>query len=167
MQRVRLRSRDYFWYSPVLNKQLHGKTADIVGDAPQRGGRDPRRARRARKLPHPADRRAAPRPATTGRPCRSKAACCSTSPNMTEGRVAEAAAILRCEPGVKMNDLDAADPPDRLGAAHASLHQAHGDHRRLRRRRLGRHRLGQLRRPARAGQHPRRARRHAARKPRA
>src|ERR1044071_10256371 len=30
MQRVRLRSRDYFWYSPVLNKQLHGKSADIV-----------------------------------------------------------------------------------------------------------------------------------------
>ena len=29
-QRVRLRSRDYFWYSPVLNKQLHGKSADVV-----------------------------------------------------------------------------------------------------------------------------------------
>jgi hypothetical protein len=26
LQRVRLRSRDYFWYSPVLNKQLHGKS---------------------------------------------------------------------------------------------------------------------------------------------
>jgi len=30
MQRVRIRSRDYFWYSPVLNKQLHGKSADVV-----------------------------------------------------------------------------------------------------------------------------------------
>src|SRR5436309_9101492 len=30
VQRVRLRSRDYFWYSPVLNKQLHGKSADVV-----------------------------------------------------------------------------------------------------------------------------------------
>src|ERR1700730_19242306 len=30
LQRVRLRSRDYFWYSPVLNKQLHGKSADVV-----------------------------------------------------------------------------------------------------------------------------------------
>src|ERR1700730_16937451 len=30
LQRVRLRSRDYFWYSPVLNRQLHGKSADIV-----------------------------------------------------------------------------------------------------------------------------------------
>ena len=27
---MRLRSRDYFWYCPVLNKQLHGKSADIV-----------------------------------------------------------------------------------------------------------------------------------------
>jgi hypothetical protein len=29
-QRVRLRSRDYFWYSPVLNAQLHGKSADVA-----------------------------------------------------------------------------------------------------------------------------------------
>jgi FAD/FMN-containing dehydrogenase len=27
---VRRRSRDYFWYSPILNAQLHGKAADIV-----------------------------------------------------------------------------------------------------------------------------------------
>ncbi len=27
---VRRRSRDYFWYSPILNAQLHGKSADIV-----------------------------------------------------------------------------------------------------------------------------------------
>lgn len=27
---VRRRSRDYFWYSPVLNRQLHGKAADII-----------------------------------------------------------------------------------------------------------------------------------------
>ncbi|MBV9591035.1 MAG: FAD-binding oxidoreductase, partial [Hyphomicrobiales bacterium] len=27
---VRLRSRDFFWYSPVLNEQLHGLTADII-----------------------------------------------------------------------------------------------------------------------------------------
>ena len=27
---VRRRSRDYFWYSPVLNKRLHGKSADII-----------------------------------------------------------------------------------------------------------------------------------------
>jgi FAD/FMN-containing dehydrogenase len=27
---VRRRSRDFFWYSPVLNQQLHGKSADIV-----------------------------------------------------------------------------------------------------------------------------------------
>ena len=27
---VRLRSRDYFWYSPVLNAQLHGLSAEII-----------------------------------------------------------------------------------------------------------------------------------------
>src|SRR5262245_60009612 len=27
---VRRRSRDYFWYSPILNKQLHGKSADVL-----------------------------------------------------------------------------------------------------------------------------------------
>jgi FAD/FMN-containing dehydrogenase len=27
---VRLKSRDYFWYSPVLNAQLHGKSADVL-----------------------------------------------------------------------------------------------------------------------------------------
>ena len=27
---VRRRSRDFFWYSPVLNKQLHGLAADII-----------------------------------------------------------------------------------------------------------------------------------------
>lgn len=27
---VRRRSRDFFWYSPVLNRQLHGKAADVI-----------------------------------------------------------------------------------------------------------------------------------------
>ncbi len=27
---VRRKSRDFFWYSPILNKELHGKSADII-----------------------------------------------------------------------------------------------------------------------------------------
>jgi FAD/FMN-containing dehydrogenase len=30
MQSVRRRSRDFFWYSPILNAELHGKSADII-----------------------------------------------------------------------------------------------------------------------------------------
>ena len=30
LQRVRLKSRDYFWYSPILNEQLKKKTAHLV-----------------------------------------------------------------------------------------------------------------------------------------
>ena len=45
MQRVRLRSRDYFWYSPVLNKQLHGKSADVVATPRDEADVDPRRGR--------------------------------------------------------------------------------------------------------------------------
>lgn len=30
MQSVRRRSRDFFWYSPVLNAQLHGKSAEVI-----------------------------------------------------------------------------------------------------------------------------------------
>ena len=77
-QRVRLRSRDYFWYSPVLNKQLHGKSADVVA-TPRNEADVIRVAAACAKLRIPLT----PRGAATGnygRLCRSRAACCSISP---------------------------------------------------------------------------------------
>ena len=41
---LRRRSRDYFWYSPILNEQLKDKLADIVVTRAGRGGSDPRLA---------------------------------------------------------------------------------------------------------------------------
>ncbi len=37
-QIVRRRSRDFFWYSPVLNKQLHGKSAEIIAQPRDEAG---------------------------------------------------------------------------------------------------------------------------------
>ena len=78
-QRVRLRSRDYFWYWPVLNKQLHGKSADVVATPRDEAEVDRASRRRARSIAF----RLTPRGGATGnygQACRSKAASCSTWP---------------------------------------------------------------------------------------
>ena len=163
-QRVRLRSRDYFWYSPVLNKQLHGKSADVVA-TPRDEADVIRVAAACAKLRIPLT----PRGAATGNYGQAvplEGGVLLDLSNMTTIEW-QRPGMVRCEPGLKMNDLDAATRPNGWEIAHASLDQAHGDDRRLRRRRLGRHRLGDLWRPARAGQHPLRPRGHAARRRRA
>ncbi len=38
---VRQKSRDFYWYSPILKAQLEGVTADLVVDAQERGRGDP------------------------------------------------------------------------------------------------------------------------------
>ncbi len=45
---VRRRSRDFFWYSPVLNEQLNGKSANLARLAAERSRRHSRRRERMR-----------------------------------------------------------------------------------------------------------------------
>ena len=119
-------------------------------DAAQRGRRDPRRGG-LREAAHSAD--AARRRDRQLRPGGAARRRRAARPHQhDEDRVAEA----RHDPlraGPEDERSRRRDPAERLRAAHASLDQADGDDRRLRRRRLGRHRLGELRRPARARQH--------------
>jgi len=109
MQRVRLRSRDYFWYSPVLNKQLHGKSADIVA-TPRNEADVIRVAAACAKLRIPLT----PRGAATGNygqavPLEGGVLLDLTGMTKVEW---QRPGLVRCEPGIKMNDLDAATRPN-------------------------------------------------------
>jgi FAD/FMN-containing dehydrogenase len=109
MQRVRLRSRDYFWYSPVLNKQLHGKSADVV--ATPRNEEDVIRVAAAcAKLRIPLT----PRGAATGNYGQAVPLEGGVLLDLTNMTAIEwqKPGIVRCEPGIKMNDLDAATRPN-------------------------------------------------------
>jgi FAD/FMN-containing dehydrogenase len=109
MQRVRLRSRDYFWYSPVLNKQLHGKSADIV--ATPRNEADVIRVAAAcakRRIPLTV------RGAATGNYGQAVPLEGGVLLDLTNMTAIEwqRPGVIRCEPGLKMNDLDAASRPN-------------------------------------------------------
>jgi len=109
LQRVRLRSRDYFWYSPVLNKQLHGKSADVVV-TPRNEAEVIAVAGACAKLRIPLT----PRGAATGNygqavPLEGGVLLDLTSMTKIEW---QKPGIVRCEPGIKMNDLDAATRPN-------------------------------------------------------
>jgi FAD/FMN-containing dehydrogenase len=109
MQRVRLRSRDYFWYSPVLNKQLHGKSADVVA-TPRNEADVIRVAGACAKLRIPLT----PRGAATGNYGQAvplEGGVLLDLTNMTQIEW-QKPGIVRCEPGIKMNDLDAATRPN-------------------------------------------------------
>jgi len=109
MQRVRLRSRDYFWYSPVLNKQLHGKSADVVA-TPRDEADVMRVAAACAKLRIPLT----PRGAATGNYGQAvplEGGVLLDLTNMTRIEW-QRAGVIRCEPGLKMNDLDAATRPN-------------------------------------------------------
>jgi FAD/FMN-containing dehydrogenase len=109
LQRVRLRSRDYFWYSPVLNKQLHGKSADVVV-TPRNEAEVIAVAGACAKLRIPLT----PRGAATGNygqavPLEGGVLLDLTSMTKIEW---QKPGIVRCQPGIKMNDLDAATRPN-------------------------------------------------------
>jgi FAD/FMN-containing dehydrogenase len=109
MQRVRLRSRDYFWYSPVLNRQLRGKSADVVA-TPRDEADVIRVAAACAKLRIPLT----PRGAATGNygqavPLEGGVLLDLTGLTRVEW---QRPGVIRCEPGLKMNDLDAATRPN-------------------------------------------------------
>ena len=109
MQRVRLRSRDYFWYSPVLNKQLHGKSADVVV-TPRNEADVIAVAAACATLRIPLT----PRGAATGNYGQAvplEGGVLLDLTNMTKVEW-QKPGIVRCEPGIKMNDLDAVTRPN-------------------------------------------------------
>ena len=108
-QRVRLRSRDYFWYSPVLNKQLHGKSADIVV-TPRDEADVIAVAAACAKLRIPLTCRGA----GTGNYGQAVPLEGGVLLDLSEMKRIEwqRGGMIRCEPGLKMNELDAATRPN-------------------------------------------------------
>ena len=146
---VRQKSRDFYWYSPILKRQLDQVTADVVVSPTSEAEvvRSPRPSNSGSRSP-----RAAPAPAITA----SHAAVRRhrARPLRLRRRQAHRAGPHRGRAGRG----DRGDrPPDAapLGAGDpaSSLDLQHGLHRGLRRRRVRRRRLDQMGRPARCGQH--------------
>ena len=108
-QSVRRRSRDYFWYSPVLNAELHGKSADVV--VVPRDEADVMRVAAAcwkHRIP------LTPRGAGTGNYGQAVPLEGGVLLDLTAmAAIAwQKPGVIRCEPGLKMNDLDAATRPN-------------------------------------------------------
>ncbi|MBW0002900.1 MAG: FAD-binding oxidoreductase, partial [Hyphomicrobiales bacterium] len=102
---VRLRSRDFFWYSPVLNEQLHGLAADII--AVPRDEADVMRVARAcarHRIP------LTPRGGGTGNYGQAVPLAGGVLLDLTELNVIEwhKAGVLRVAAGAKMVDIDMA-----------------------------------------------------------
>ena len=155
---VRQKSRDFYWYSPILKRELDHVTADLVVTPRNEGGNRRRSRRRATPCGF-RSRRAAPAPAITARRCRWRAESCSISLAMDKVK-SIAAGPPRQRARRDPRRHRPADAPLGPGIAHASLDLCDRLDRRLCRRRLGRRRLDQLGRPARFRQYPAPARPH-------
>ena len=150
--KVQLKSRDFYWYSPVLKRQLESVCADLVVEprdeaeviralrACHRAARAGHRARRRHRQLRPGDAlagRRGPRPLAARQGPGDRA-----RPGARRGR--------------RQARPDRPALPDGFGpgAALSPEHAEDGHDRRLRRRRLERRRLDHLGHPARSRQHP-------------
>jgi len=145
---LRQRSRDFYWYSPILKRQLDGKAADLIA------------------VPHSIDDviRVAAACARFAVPLVVRGGATGNYGQMVplqggvlldmaklDRTVSIAGDRARFEAGVKLIDADLQVPKDRLGAAHVPLDAAAGDRRWLRQRRRGRRGLDPLWATARSG----------------
>jgi hypothetical protein len=151
---VRRRSRDFFWYSPILNAKLSGKSADVLVQ-PRDEADVVRIAAACARYRVPLT----PRGGGTGN--------YGQAMPLHGGVLLDMTALDRIEwvspgrPGREDARPRRGAAAVRLRAADASFDQAHRDDRGLRRGRLRRRRLRDLGRPARARQHRRRPDRDA------
>ena len=150
---VQQKSRDFYWYSPVLKRELDHVKGDADRLAEERGGGDPR----ARRLPPP--RRSGD--AARQRHRQLRAGDAAVRRRGAEPRRHERGDVDRAGPRRHRSGRGARRhrPSDarafRPGTEDVAVDLQHGVDRRLRRRRFGRRRLDPLGRPARPRQrHP-------------
>jgi FAD/FMN-containing dehydrogenase len=151
---VRQKSRDFFWYSPVLNRQLQDYRAEAVIS--------PRNEVDVVRVAAACFRHGVPitaRGGGTGNygqavPLRGGVVLDMTA---LDGVEWQRPGMLRVGAGRKMIDIDRETRGRWMGIADASVDETIGDGRRFRRRRLGRNRVGHLGRPARNRQRRRRS----------
>ena len=154
---VKQKSRDFFWYSPVLKRELDHVTADLVV-SPKSEAEVIQVLKACYELGVPVT----PRGSGTGN--------YGQAMPLAGGIVLSLAEMNRlvsvdrgravAEPGAILADDRPADAQGKPGDPPASLDLQHRIDRRLHRRRLGRHRLDQLGRLARPRQRASPARRH-------
>ena len=101
---VRKRSRDFFWYSPVLNAQLHRKSADLIA-VPRHEADGVRIAAACATLGVPVT----PRGAGTGNYGQAVPLAGGLLLDLSAMTAVEwvRGATVRCGPGLVMSDLDA------------------------------------------------------------
>ena len=132
-------SRDFYWYSPVLRKQLDGKVADVVVH-PLNVARKFRMCC-AYCYAHdvPGNARGARARATTDRLCPLQGGVLLDLSRMDQIESIGADGVAVCQPGVRLGVLETEARKTGLGASLLSLNRGQSIGRRFSRRRLGWH----------------------------